>query len=131
MQPPIFGPLLKIVLRWLFLTPSEGAHTSVFAAASPLVYAERAKYERAWLVPPGTELGALVREREGRLADEREHDLGLVALVDVLHDALPVPDLRRGERVHGVPQVGHRRLAHLLLVRDDSMRREDLQAHGQ
>ncbi|KAJ8457177.1 hypothetical protein ONZ51_g11684 [Trametes cubensis] len=53
MLTPIFGPLLKIVLRRLFLTPSEGAYTSVFAAASPLVSAERAKYEGAWLVPPG------------------------------------------------------------------------------
>ncbi|KAH9897849.1 NAD-P-binding protein [Cubamyces lactineus] len=53
MQTPIFGPLLKVILRRLFLTPSEGSYTSVFAAASPLVFAERAKYEGAWLEPPG------------------------------------------------------------------------------
>ncbi|KAI0334378.1 NAD-P-binding protein [Cubamyces sp. BRFM 1775] len=53
MQTPIFGPLLKIILRRLFLTPSEGGYTSVFAVASPIVFAERAKYEGAWLEPPG------------------------------------------------------------------------------
>lgn len=50
-----------------------------------------------------TQLRALVRERKRRLADEREHDLRLVALVDVLHDPLPVPDLRGRQRVHRVP----------------------------
>lgn len=44
--------------------------------------------------------------------------LPVLTLVDVLHDALAVSDLRRGQLVHLVAQVCHGRLAHLLLVRN-------------
>ena len=47
------GPLIKTVLRWIFVSPTEGAYASVFAAASPVVKAERDRYKGAWLEPPG------------------------------------------------------------------------------
>ena len=40
-------------MRKTFLSPSEGAYTSVFAAASPTVKTERDKYKGAFLMPPG------------------------------------------------------------------------------
>ncbi|KAI0372109.1 NAD-P-binding protein [Pilatotrama ljubarskyi] len=52
-KTPILGPILLFVLGKIFLTPTEGAYASAFAAASPLVKAERDKYKGAYLVPPG------------------------------------------------------------------------------
>lgn len=80
------------------------------------------------------QLGALVGEREWRFAGERKDNFGLVAyidcysagcivknkmtltLVNVLHDALAMSDLRRRQLVHLVAQVCHTCLAHLLLM---------------
>ncbi|RPD65672.1 NAD-P-binding protein [Lentinus tigrinus ALCF2SS1-7] len=53
LQMPVIGPLLNFFVRKTFASPSEGAHTSVFAAASPKVKAERDKYKGAFLWPPG------------------------------------------------------------------------------
>ncbi|KAI0360523.1 NAD-P-binding protein [Trametes cingulata] len=52
-KAPIIGPLFTFVASKLFLTPTEGAYASVFAAASPRVKEERDKYKGAYLVPPG------------------------------------------------------------------------------
>ncbi|KAI0336796.1 NAD-P-binding protein [Cubamyces sp. BRFM 1775] len=53
MQTFLVGPVIKSLLGWFFVSPSEGAYTSVFAAASPVVKAERDRYKGAWLEPPG------------------------------------------------------------------------------
>ncbi|KAH9897011.1 NAD-P-binding protein [Cubamyces lactineus] len=53
MQTPLVGPLMKSLLGWFFMSPSEGAYTSALAAASPVVKAERDRYKGAWLEPPG------------------------------------------------------------------------------
>ncbi|CDO73677.1 hypothetical protein BN946_scf185015.g5 [Trametes cinnabarina] len=50
---PVIGPLLKLIFPRIFLSPTEGAYTSVFAAASPVVRAERDRYKGAYLEPPG------------------------------------------------------------------------------
>lgn len=82
------------------------------------------------------ELRALIREGKRRFACKGKDDLCLVTyssvsascirhhhaltltLVDILHDPLAVPNLRGRQRMNGVPQVRHRGLAHLLLMRD-------------
>ncbi|OJT02819.1 hypothetical protein TRAPUB_6675 [Trametes pubescens] len=50
---PIIAPLFKLVVGKLLFAASEGAHASSFAAASPIVKAERDKYKGAYLDPPG------------------------------------------------------------------------------
>lgn len=76
------------------------------------------RFEHLTLLTLGGELGPLVSEGEGRFADEREDDLRLIAFVDVLLDPIPLADACGGQWVDGVAQVGHRGLAHLVLVRD-------------
>ena len=49
----IIGPIQKFVCDLFFTTPSVGAYSTLFAAASPVVKAEREKYKGAYLVPPG------------------------------------------------------------------------------
>ena len=44
----------------------------------------------------GCELRSLVRERERWFADEREDDLRLVALMDILLETVPLSDTRGG-----------------------------------
>ncbi len=53
MTLPIIAPLFKLVVGKLLFAASEGAHASSFAAASPIVNAERDKYKGAYLDPPG------------------------------------------------------------------------------
>ncbi|KAI0635316.1 NAD-P-binding protein [Trametes polyzona] len=50
---PIFGSIVKFIMDSFFVTAVEGAYTSAFAAASPVVKAEREKYKGAYLDPPG------------------------------------------------------------------------------
>ena len=38
--------------------------------------------------------------------------------MDILENPLPMPNLRRRERVDGVTKVGHNGLAHFLLMSD-------------
>ncbi|KAI0827091.1 NAD-P-binding protein [Trametes gibbosa] len=52
-QIPIFGHLMKLILSKVFVSPAEGAYTSVFAAASPLVKMEKDRYKGVYLDPPG------------------------------------------------------------------------------
>ena len=53
LRMPIIGPLANFVLGKVFETPTAGAYTSVFAAASPIVKAERDKYKGGFLWPVG------------------------------------------------------------------------------
>ncbi|KAI0646449.1 NAD-P-binding protein [Trametes meyenii] len=53
MKTPIIGPIVSFILGKLFLSPTAGAYASAFAAASPIVKAEREKYKGTYLVPPG------------------------------------------------------------------------------
>lgn len=50
---PILGRLVKFVMEHFLTGASEGAYASSFAAASPIVKAERDKYKGAYLDPPG------------------------------------------------------------------------------
>ncbi|KAH9852467.1 NAD-P-binding protein [Lenzites betulinus] len=70
-QIPILGHLVKFILRKLFVSAAEGAYTSAFAAASPLVKAEREKYKGAFLWPPGNIISPPCRQAESQeLAEE-------------------------------------------------------------
>ncbi|KAH9946905.1 NAD-P-binding protein [Amylocystis lapponica] len=51
---PILSRLITFITNFVFVPASEGAYSTVFAAASPTVQAERDKYRGAYLVPPGT-----------------------------------------------------------------------------
>ncbi|KAI8986748.1 NAD-P-binding protein [Trametes punicea] len=48
---PILGALFRFYVRHFFDSPSDGAYSTVFAAASPVVKAEREKYKGAFLGP--------------------------------------------------------------------------------
>ncbi|KAI0777279.1 NAD-P-binding protein, partial [Trametes elegans] len=69
---PIIKPITTIILRQLFLSPSEGAYNSLFAAASPIVKAEKEKYKGAYLRPPaGTIVSPPAPQAESKeLAEE-------------------------------------------------------------
>jgi hypothetical protein len=60
--------------EWLFKTfassPDEGAWTSVFAAASPVVRAELGKYKGAYLTPVGKVTKASKQAEDPELAKE-------------------------------------------------------------
>jgi hypothetical protein len=60
---------ISTIIRTLFLTPSQGSLTSLFALTSPLVRAEATTYKGSYLVPFGAtgELSELGKnEPEGR-----------------------------------------------------------------
>ncbi|KAL1939523.1 hypothetical protein VTO73DRAFT_9834 [Trametes versicolor] len=68
---PILGPIVKLIITKLLTTPEEGAYTSSFAAASPIVKAEREKYKGAYLNPPGKIVTPPAPEAESKeLAEE-------------------------------------------------------------
>ncbi|KAG8907650.1 hypothetical protein FRB99_003112 [Tulasnella sp. 403] len=48
---PILGPVIQFLIRNLGFSLEEGAYTSVFAAASPVVKANREKFQGAYLRP--------------------------------------------------------------------------------
>ncbi len=50
---PVLGPLVKLLIGQFFIAASAGAYASSFAAASPIVKAERDEYKGAYLDPPG------------------------------------------------------------------------------
>ena len=60
----------------------------------------------------------LIRKRKRRLSNEGEHNLGLIALMNILDNPLPMSHLGRRQRMHRVAQVVDRGLAHLVLVCD-------------
>lgn len=49
----IFSPLLSLVAKVLFVSPSRGAYSAVFAAVAPVVREEPAQYAGAYIIPPG------------------------------------------------------------------------------
>lgn len=64
-------PRLIGALLWLFATdPAQGAYTSCFAAASPLVRAEPEKYKGAYLEPVGKIGAASANSQRVDLQDE-------------------------------------------------------------
>ena len=44
---------MSLLVRTLWTPPTRGAHTSVFAAASPTVRMQAERYRGAYLQPPG------------------------------------------------------------------------------
>ncbi|KAG9124987.1 hypothetical protein FRC07_009458 [Ceratobasidium sp. 392] len=50
---PIIGPLVRVIASYIFMSEPDGARTSVFAAANPLVRAEPEKYKGKYLTPFG------------------------------------------------------------------------------
>ena len=50
-KTPLIGPMWAAVLALFFATPSRGAHSTVFAAASPVVRANRTLYKGAYVAP--------------------------------------------------------------------------------
>lgn len=68
---PVLGALFKLVIGRFFFAASEGAYASSFAAASPIVKAERDKYKGAYLDPPGKIVPSPAPEAEStELAEE-------------------------------------------------------------
>ena len=66
---PLVHALAMFLLRQFFLAPAEGAHCSAFAAAAPVVKAERDAYKGAFLWPPGRLGPAPPAEDAQRAAD--------------------------------------------------------------
>lgn len=68
---PVLGAFFRLLIGRFFLTASDGAYASSFAAASPIVKAERDKYKGAYLDPPGKIVPAPAPEVEStELAEE-------------------------------------------------------------
>ncbi|KAL1945760.1 hypothetical protein VTO73DRAFT_1762 [Trametes versicolor] len=68
---PVLGAFFRLLIGSFFLTASGGAYASSFAAASPIVKAERDKYKGAYLDPPGKIVPAPAPEVESKeLAEE-------------------------------------------------------------
>lgn len=71
MTAPVLGAFFRFLIGRFLLAASDGAYASVFAAASPIVKAEREKYKGAYLDPPGKIVPAPAPEAESKeLAEE-------------------------------------------------------------
>ena len=72
---PVLGPLLRIIFSLTFMDAEEGAHSTVFCAASPAVREGRERYQGAFVVPDSRSGGAISapptsRAENAELAEE-------------------------------------------------------------
>ncbi|KAJ8482844.1 hypothetical protein ONZ45_g14808 [Pleurotus djamor] len=65
-----FPSITSPALRWMMYTPEEGAYTSLFAAASPVIRAEKDRFKGAYVKPFGVVIEPLKQTKNAEIGEE-------------------------------------------------------------